>query len=227
MIGRTLVRRLGWRSLAATVVGALVVLSAAGLVDGARPAPRAANHPEASVTITVTVSSEFTFTPSRFMVNPGDTVTLDFVQTDGTPHSFVMVAEKNYSFPTSAGTSTLDSYFTQHPPLVNLTVGASPGTVSKTFTAPPLGLYEFVCTQAGHFSAGMLGYMGSGVTPPGNPGYNGPGALVFFIGGGIAGLVILAIVLAFVIGRRRGSHDEMPPERLGYPEPVQQPPKSP
>jgi hypothetical protein len=50
---------------------------------------------------------------------------------------------------------------------------------------------------------------------------------VFIIGGTIAGLVILAIVLAFVIGRRRGSHDEMAPERLGYPEPSQQPPKTP
>ena len=32
-------------------------------------------------------------------------------------------------------------------------------------------------------------------------------------------LTVIAIVLGFVVGRRKGSEFEMPPERLGYPEP--------
>ncbi|MCI4319942.1 MAG: plastocyanin/azurin family copper-binding protein [Thermoplasmata archaeon] len=227
MIGRSFVQRLGWRSLGALVVGALVVLSAAGLSDGARPAPRASNHARATVSVTVTVGSAFAFAPSDFEVQPGDTVNFAFVGTDTQPHNFLLVAEANYSFPSGAGTSTLLSYFTHHPPLVNLTVGSSPVTVTATFTAPHLGVYEFVCTQSGHFASGMYGFMGSGVMVTNGQAYDGPGGPVFLIGGGIAGLVILAIVLAFVIGRRRGSHDEMPPERLGYPEPSQQPPKLP
>ena len=227
MNGRNLARRLGWRTLSAAVLVTLVVLSVAGLGHGAGPGPRTGTHPHATKSITVTVGSGFTFAPSNFRVEPGDTVNLAFVQSDGTPHSFLIVAEPNYNFPSGAGTSTLLTYFTQHPPLVNLSVDATAGTVTKSFTAPALGIYEFVCTQSGHFAAGMFGYMGSGEDPPNSsPPYDGPGAIVFFIGGGIAGLVILAIVLAFVIGRRRGSHDEMPPERLGYPEPPRQPPKS-
>ena len=43
---------------------------------------------------------------------------------------------------------------------------------------------------------------------------------MFIISGTIAGLVVLALVLGFVIGRRKGAVHEMPPERLGYPEPA-------
>jgi plastocyanin len=226
MIGRTLVRRFGWRSATAAFVTTMVLLSASGLVAGGPPASRAAAHPHATVSVTVTVGSGFTFDPTGFEVQPGDTVNLAFIQSDGTPHDFRLVAETNYSFPSAAGTSVLLSYFHQHPPLVNLSLGAAPATATAQFTAPSKGLYEFVCTQSGHFAAGMLGYMGSGVAPP-RPVSSGPGAPVFIIGGTIAGLVLLAIVLAFVIGRRRGSMHEMPPERLGYPELSLEAPKGP
>jgi plastocyanin len=226
MIGRTFVRRFGWRSATASLLGGMLLLGAVGLVAGGSPDSRPATHPNATVSITVTVGSGFSFDPYGFEVQPGDTVNLAFVQTDGTPHDFRLVAEANYSFPTGAGTSVLLAYFNQHPPLVNLSLGSAPATVTKQFVAPHKGLYEFVCTQAGHFAAGMLGYLGSGVPPPGQVN-SGPGAPVFIIGGTIAGLVILAIVLAFVIGRRRGSMHEMPPERLGYPELSLEAPKSP
>jgi len=48
----------------------------------------------------------------------------------------------------------------------------------------------------------------------------GPGEAVFIIVGTIVALTVIAIVLGFVVGRRRGSSEEMPPERLGYPEPL-------
>ncbi|MCI4350541.1 MAG: plastocyanin/azurin family copper-binding protein [Thermoplasmata archaeon] len=226
MIGRTLVRRLGWRTVSAALVASMVLVATAGLVEASPSAPRA-GAPPVSTSVTITVGSGFTFDPTSFPVNPGDTVTLTFVQSDGTPHNLLIVAEANYTFPSGAGTSVLLAYFTQHPPLVNLSLGAAPTTATTTFIAPHKGLYQFVCTQSGHFAAGMMGYMGSGgVTIPGQ-GYSGPGAPVFIIGGTIAGLVLLAIVLAFVIGRRRGSMHEMPPERLGYAEGISEATKGP
>ncbi|MCI4365916.1 MAG: hypothetical protein L3K10_07675, partial [Thermoplasmata archaeon] len=45
------------------------------------------------------------------------------------------------------------------------------------------------------------------------------GSAVFIIVGTIVVLTVIAIVLGFVVGRRRGAVHEMPPERLGYPEP--------
>ncbi|MGI0054034.1 MAG: hypothetical protein ACRECR_07270, partial [Thermoplasmata archaeon] len=83
---------------------------------------------------------------------------------------------------------------------------------------PPLGTYEFVCEIPGHFQAGMFGFMGSGVAvgaPAGPPVPTG----LYIITGVIVGLVVIAIALAFVVGKRRGDTDRMPPERLGYPEP--------
>jgi hypothetical protein len=50
-----------------------------------------------------------------------------------------------------------------------------------------------------------------------------PGVAVFIIVGTIVALVVIALVLGFVVGRRRGSHDEMAPQRLGYPEPPETP----
>ncbi len=83
------------------------------------------------------------------------------------------------------------------------------------------------CLIPGHFP-GMYGLLGSGEPGSGGSISTGPGAAVFIIGGTIAGLVVIAIVLGFVVGKRRGSHDEMPPERLGYPEqPTVAPPAPP
>jgi len=48
----------------------------------------------------------------------------------------------------------------------------------------------------------------------------GPGAALFIIIGTIVSLVVIALVLGFVVGRRKGAEHEMPPERLGYPEPL-------
>ena len=76
----------------------------------------------------------------------------------------------------------------------------------------------------------MSGLLGSGEAPGSLSTSNGPGAPVYIISGTIVGLVILALVLGFVVGKRRGAAEEMPPERLGYPEPAKaptQPPKAP
>jgi len=64
----------------------------------------------------------------------------------------------------------------------------------------------------------MYGFLGVGVNvgpPPGPPIPWG----VYYIAGGVTILVVSAIVAGFVVGKREGSKYEMPPERLGYPEP--------
>ena len=84
-------------------------------------------------------------------------------------------------------------------------------------------VYEFVCTEPGHFTNGMYGFIAFGENLPGNLTVSAtstdPGAAVFIIVGTIVSLVVIALVLGFVVGRRRGSVYEMPPQRLGYPEP--------
>ncbi|HZY70372.1 MAG TPA: plastocyanin/azurin family copper-binding protein [Thermoplasmata archaeon] len=214
-------------ALASLLAGLAVTGAGARAPDFAAPA---SSHPHASVSVTITVGTVFAFAPASFEVQPGDSVTLTFVLASdaNSPHTFTMSSVANYSFPASETSTQFTQFFASHPPIINLDSAGAGSTNTTTFTAPAKGTYEFVCLQPGHFSVGMFGVMGSGVsvTPPSTPS-TGPGTGVFIIGGIIAALVITAIVLAFVIGRRRGSVHEMPPERLGYREPPAEPPKTP
>jgi plastocyanin len=176
-----------------------------------------------SNSLTVTVGSAFAFTLSTSEVTPGANVTVSIVQTDDVGHTFTLSSVAGYTFDDSNTTSDLQAFFAAHPPLVNFTIPAGEATYTTYFTAPAFGLYEYVCLVPGHFQAGMRGFLGSGEPGSSAAADTGPGAAVFIIGGTIAALVVIAIVLGFVIGRRRGSHDEMPPERLGYPEPPSDP----
>lgn len=224
---RPTARRCLTATLAVLLAGLALTGAGAGSPTFAYPA---ANHPHASVAVTIMVGSVFSFTPNTIQANPGDTVTLTFVlgSDANSPHTFTLSSVANYSFPSSETSTQFSQFFAAHAPLVNLDAAGAGSTNSTTFTAPAKGYYEFICLQPGHFSVGMFGYLGSGVTPPNSaPPSTGPGAGVFIIGGTIAALVITAIVLAFVIGRRRGAMHEMPPERLGYSEPGGEPPKRP
>ncbi len=181
--------------------------------------------------LNVTVSDQFRFTVTTSPsgpaeISPGDIVHVDVTQIGTTPHTFTLSPTGDYSFPTSDSTSDLDTYFASHAPLISLNVSASTGAHAYgNFTAPSAGQYEYVCLEPDHFSYGMYGFLGSGEPGQGAgaAAYNGPGAPVFIIAGTITALVIIALVLGFVVGKRRGSHDEMPPERLGYPEPPTNP----
>ena len=194
----------------------------------AAPATQTVASSGAENTLTVTVGSAFTFTLSTDEVTPGANVTVSIVQTDDVAHTFTLSSVAGWSFNDGNSTGDLLSFFGHHPPLVNFSIPAGQATYSTSVTAPPFGIYEYVCLVAGHFEAGMRGFLGSGEAGSAGTSNTGPGAAVFYIGGTIAGLVVLAIVLGFVVGRRRGSSEEMPPERLGYPEPPSgpQPPAS-
>ncbi len=204
-------------ALSLAISASLLFIPWVGILQGAEPA---GVHAGASTSQTITVDTAFAFTPNNFEVTPGSEVTLTLTQLDSVEHTFTLSSVANYTFGTTNTTSTdLTSFFSKHPPIVSVTFGTTPGwTTTVTFTAPPLGVYEFVCEIPGHFQAGMFGFMGSGVSvsgpaPPGVP------VGLYIITGTIVGLVIIAIVLGFVVGQREGSKHEMPPERLGYAEP--------
>ena len=207
------------RKAAVLAIGCLLLLGWAVL--GLGPA-RAAGG---TATLTVTVGTVFSFTLSSNEVSPGDNVSVVFVQTDDVVHTFTLLDAPGFQFNWSSSSSDslshIDAFLAAHPPLVNLTAPSSQGQVTGSFIAPAFGLYEYLCLVPGHFAAGMWGILGSG--EPGSGGATpdtGPGAPVFIIVGTIAGLVVATLVLAFVIGRRKGAVHEMPPERLGYAEPT-------
>ena len=219
--------RIGRAGIFAVLLGAFLVGSAAGAIAGAARAS-GSSHPGATESITVSVGNDFAFSISADEVTPGDTVTITLVDLGTVAHSFTLSPIPNFVFNSSDSTAHLNAFFAAHPPLVSLMVN---GTVnerhSQTFIAPAYGEYEYICNQSGHFQEGMWGQLGSGEHGSGGAQATGPGWQVFAIGGGIAGLVVVTIVLAFVIGQRPGRRHEMAPERLGYPETPGQPPNPP
>lgn len=202
--------------LASFLVGAVGAAAAASV----HPSPAISSKPGAAVSLTVSVGDLWSYSLSTDMVNPGDVVTVTLVELGSTAHTFTLSSVPGFVFNSTDSTAHLDAFFSAHPPLVNLTVdGTETGQrVSGTFTAPAYGLYEYVCLESGHFANGMFGQLGSGEHGSSSSVATGPGWPVFAIGGGIAGLVVATIILAFVVGQRPGSKHEMPPERLGYPE---------
>jgi plastocyanin len=205
--------RFPWRAAVAFFAAASVILLGLGAVEANPVRPAAGSN-----ALTVTVGDALMFTLSTDEITPGATIQLTVVQTSSTTgHTFTLSNVSGTTFPTSDTTADLLTFFAAHPPLVNISIPAGQGTHTYSFVAPPYGEYAYVCLIPGHFPS-MYGILGSGEAGGTSAPYDGPGAAVFIIGGTIASLVVVALVLGFVIGRRRGSHDEMPPERLGYPE---------
>jgi plastocyanin len=206
----------------AVAFGTVVSLLLFGLgAAAAIPQPAAATG-----ALTVTVGSALQFTLSTNEVTPGANITLTIVQTDSVEHTFTLSNVSGITFSSNNDTNDLLTFVREHPPLVNITIPSGQDTYVYHFIAPPFGEYAYFCLIPGHFPS-MYGLLGSGEPGSGASISTGPGAAVFIIGGTIAGLVVLAIVLGFVVGKRRGSHDEMPPERLGYPEQAPPSPPSP
>ncbi len=186
-----------------------------------------------SASVSVTASSGFMFTPNNFNdVATNTTVTVTFVDGDTLAHTFSILDRQGVVIPdqSTITPTQLDQLFTQYGALVSMT--NNPGqTNTTTFASPGTGWYEFVCLEEGHFQSGMFGFIAFGEALPTNLSvsapYDGPGAAVFIIIGTIVALTVISVVLGFVVGRRRGSSDEMPPERLGYPEPEAPPTSEP
>lgn len=200
-----------------SVLAGLVVVRVAGAQS-----PRTAG----SSTLGITAASGYAFDPNAIQQVPtNSTITVTFTDAGSLAHTFTIIGREGWVIPSSYTVSQFDNvvFGKAYPSLFNLNVSGSGTQVSGSFTSPGPGWYEFVCTEGGHWSLGMYGFIAFGMNLPSNltvsSGQPGIGSAVFIITGSIASLVVIALVLGFVVGRREGAKHEMPPERLGYAEP--------
>lgn len=226
-------RQQGHRALAVAVAVALVTGGAVAILTG-RIALASSNPCTPGTTVYETAASGFTFVCRGYSDEPLDTpLTVSFFDSDSVTHTFTIINRSNVSIPDPSSQSTghLGSLVKTYGTLVNVTA-----TQGVTVTAPlakitKAGWYEFVCMEPDHFQEGMWGFIAFGVDLPANisfaSGAPGPGIAVFIIIGTVVSLTVLAIVLGFVVGKRQGAEHEMPPERLGYPEPSEPPAAAP
>lgn len=182
-----------------------------------------------TIQMSVGANGAFAFAPNAISnITPGESLTIDITNLGSLPHTFTLSSLANYTLSYAGNTNLTSQFLVQHPYYFSINIPDVQGSVTPaTFTAPTkIGSYQFFCTVPGHFNSGMEGFLGVGVYVGGGAPPPGIGVAVFIISGTIVGLVILAIVLGFVVGKREGSKHEMPPERLGYPEPAPQSPPS-
>lgn len=208
------------RTLTALIVSIVLLLAAASWVS-IEEARAQSIHPGSTSSIAVTTTAPFMFDPNTFEnVATNTTISVTVTDADTLAHTFSILNLEGTVLPASADIAAL---FSAHGALVSVNVTGSGDVATATFTSPGVGWYEFVCQEPGHFASGMYGFIAFGEALPANltvsTASTGPGAAVFIIIGTIVSLVVITIVLGFVVGRRRGSEFEMPPERLGYAEP--------
>ncbi len=208
------------RGLAAGIL-VVVLLSSTGALALAPPPRPAASSAATGVVdyVNISATSSFAFTPDSVTVTPGALVRLAVTQEADFLHTFLLSPEADYTIPTSSTHAQLLAYFTAHPPIVNLSLGSTPGAVFyANFTAPPVGTYEFVCIVSGHFEAGMHGTLVSGTTS------SSGGMSVTTID--IAAIVIVIVVLAAValLLRRRSPPKTPASSTMAAPPPTSPPP---
>jgi len=192
------------------VVVALLALLVALLVPGTVAAaalspmtPSGQVEPAAtSETVNITATSDLSFVPDSFTVLPGETVHLIVTQAADFEHTFTLSSLVNYSVPSSDTPSELAAFFNAHAPLVNLSLGSTPGSLHPfNFTAPSVpGTYEFVCLV--HFPA-MTGVMTDSASAPTGSGSSGPSTLEIVAIGAVVGAVVIVAVVLMVRRRHR------------------------
>jgi plastocyanin len=217
-------RRSAHRAALAFALAVLLIGgSSAALVETAPVRAASAVHAASSGAFSVTAVAGFSFTPNTFDQLPlGTNVTVTFTDADSIPHTFTIIDRQGVVIPSS--TSDVDPLYQTYGALFTYNLTGNGDQYIGSFQSPATaGWYEFVCLESGHFANGMYGFIAFGEALPGNLTVSAadtdPGVAVFIIVGTIVSLVVIALVLGFVVGRRRGSTYEMPPQRLGYLEP--------
>jgi plastocyanin len=219
------------RAAVAFALAVLVVGGSLAVLVGTAPARAASSiRSGTSGSVAVTAEGGFAFNPNGIGNVPTNaTITVTFTDNDVQDHTLTIIGREGWVIPSGIAESDFDAlvWGKSPAPLFNANVtasGSSGDQVVGTFTSPVANSwYEFVCTEAGHFQNGMYGFIAFGIPVPSNltvtAASTDPGIAVFIIVGTIVGLVVIALVLGFVVGRRRGDTYEMAPQRLGYPEP--------
>jgi plastocyanin len=208
-------------------LGVVIVVAMFSGVELVRAATAQPIIPGAGATsISVTAANGYAFDPNSFQdVATNSTISVTFTDGSELAHTFTIIGREGWVIPsTYTNDQILDlAYGHTWPNLINLNVSTSGDHSTGTFNSTGPGWYEFICTEGGHFTLGMYGFIAFGINLPSNltvsSGLPGPGSALFIIIGAIVSLVVIALVLGFVVGRRKGSRHEMAPERLGYAEP--------
>ena len=208
------------------MVSLILVLALFAGLEVVHPVGAQPTSAAGATSIAVTATSGYAFDPNTFEnVATNSTISVTFTDGSDLAHTFTIIGLEGWVIPKGYDNAQILALaYGSHPKsLINLNVSQSGDVANGNFTSPGPGWYEFVCTEGGHFSLGMYGFIAFGMSLPSNltvtSGLPGPGAALYIIVGTIVTLVVIALVLGFVVGRRKGAEHEMAPERLGYSEP--------
>jgi uncharacterized cupredoxin-like copper-binding protein len=125
-------------------------------------------------------------------------------------HTFTVSSQVNTSFTSLAEFDTYGQ-------LANVIVpGSAPLSAWANFTVTTPGFYEYVCTESGHFAAGMFGFLYVEVSPPSPP--SPPSTALVEVPVLVGSAVLLGIGLVLALGsayagrfpRRRAPPGEHP-----------------
>ncbi|HUI38953.1 MAG TPA: plastocyanin/azurin family copper-binding protein [Thermoplasmata archaeon] len=204
-----------WRERASPRTGSVRIPLAAGLLAilvtvllpsaGAIPPSEGPATDDGPVYLNVSATGQLAFAPDQLNVPSGSTVHLAVTQLADFNHTFTLSSVANFTIPTTDTPAQLYAFFQAHPPIVNLSLGDVVGHVTvATFTAPPPGTYEFVCTIPTHFQGGMHGVLVSGSAATGSS--SSPIPTVDFA---VIVVVVVAVAAVVLLVRRR-SHAPPP-----------------
>jgi plastocyanin len=159
--------------------------------------------------VNVSATTSLSVVPGSFTVQPGATVHLIVTQLADFEHTFTLSPAVNVTIPSSDTPSQVSAFFNAHPPLVNLTLGSTPGQeFFANFTAPTtLGSYEYVCLI--HFPT-MIGTMAVSSSTGSSSGTS-PTTVELVALGGVVAIVVIVGVLVLVRRRSRGGPGAPPP----------------
>jgi plastocyanin len=205
-----LVRPLGALPVLVSVLLVGLSFGTMGLgVAGAYSAPPINSTTAGVDNLNVMATSSLSFVPDQLSVTPGALVHLVVTQEANFAHTFTLSSVANFTIPSGDSSAQLAAFFNAHPPIVNLSLGSTPGAeFFANFTAPPAGTYEFVCLI--HFSNGMTGDMVSGSGSSSSSPSAFPLTSIAIGAAIVAAIVVVAVVIAVTRRRKKGPAPETP-----------------
>ena len=127
-----------WAILPAVALVALFVAACGGGAESSGPEP---------ITLDFTGYDEFRYEPASATVAAGTEVTVNFENAGILEHNWLLAAN-----------TVAPAEVSEDDVIGSATSGVIPGGSTKTFTftAPPAGTYQVLCTVPGHAAAGMV-----------------------------------------------------------------------
>ncbi|MFZ3357058.1 MAG: cupredoxin domain-containing protein [Thermoplasmata archaeon] len=193
------------------VLASLALVSAVPGITAAHTSIESASPSAGVNNVAVMATGSLSFVPDQLSVSPGALVHLVVTQEANFEHTFTLSSVANFTIPSGDSSAQLAAFFNAHPPIVNLSLGSTPGAeFFANFTAPAAGSYEFVCLI--HFADGMTGEMVSGASSSSSSPSTFP--LTSVVIGVIIVAVVVVVAAVVVVTRRRkkGPTPETPPD---------------